>query len=135
MSKLLYYKMMTPKWLEKSKDSNFDCAHKPDFQDLRVVIPPDTSPYERIATITLLPGSAFAQFNDPDITVQIVIGLEIDGTNEVIDGRTKVMDMPKEPTDPIAFMLSDGRHAMGMVIQDIKEDHAIPGPYYAIQGK
>ncbi|KAK3750773.1 hypothetical protein QZH41_004497 [Actinostola sp. cb2023] len=133
---LLYYNMMTPAWLQDSKNkADWRRANDKTFEDLRVIVGPDTMPYERICTIPLIAGSHFAQAPaNADILVKIVVGLELPDTNQVINGRTEAIDMPTKPTDPIAFLLTDGESGIGVVIQDVTKDHDIKGPYYGIQG-
>lgn len=130
---------MTPNWLnpQTSPQNKADWrrANQKKFEDLRIIVGPDTMPYEKICTVPLLSRGKFANLqSNPDIIIRMNIGLEIGGTKQVIDGRTKAMDMPTKPVDPIIFMVTDGSNAIGMVIQDVTKDHDINGPYYGIQG-
>jgi len=133
---LLYYNMMTPAWLSDPRNrADWRRANNKKFEDLRVVVGPDTMPYEKVCSIPLISGSFFAKApENRDITVRIQVGLELPDTMEVVDGRTTAIDMPKKPVDPLAILVTDGNKAIGVVLQDILNDHEIGGPYYAIQG-
>jgi len=134
---LLYYNMMTPAWLSDPKNkADWRRANTKTFEDLRVIIGPDTLPYERICTIPLLPGSFFAKAaENRNITVKIMVGMELPNTTmEVVDGKTTALDMPTKAADPLAILLTDGNKGIGVVLQDVTQDHEIAGPYYQIQG-
>ena len=134
---LLYYNMMTPAWLSDPKNkADWRRANTKTFEDLRVIIGPDTLPYERICTIPLLPGSFFAKAaENRNIAVKIMVGMELPNTTmEVVDGKTTALDMPTKAADPLAILLTDGNKGIGVVLQDVTQDHEIAGPYYQIQG-
>merc|ERR1712212_675520 len=123
---LLYYNMMTPAWLSDSKNkADWRRANTKTFEDLRVIIGSDTLPYERICTVPLIAGKYFNQAaSNHDITVKIVVGMEL----------PDAMDMYKKAVDPLAILLTDGNKGIGVVLQDVTQDHEIAGPYYQIQG-
>jgi hypothetical protein len=134
MANLIYYNMMTPNWL-KDKSNKADWSKTaPTFEDLRVKVGKDTLPYEKICKVPLIAGKDFAQ-TSKDITVRMNIGLELPDTKQVTGGNPDIIDMPTKPTDPIIFMLTDGNKGMGMVIQDVSQQHDKLGPYYGIQGQ
>jgi hypothetical protein len=123
---LIYSKHMTPKWLNNRKSETIEWFVDGVIEQNTVLkIPADSINYERIVTIGLIaPG---VTTNSDNLVFKIVISLE--HPSPIIEP----VPPPARSRDPLSVMISDGKNAVGIQIQD-PEDYPTLGPYIGIQG-
>jgi hypothetical protein len=109
---------MTPRWIKNNARFDFIEKDQVHASEVALSIPSDTSKNENIFRVPLLGKNKVG--SDDDITVRIVVGL--------------VLPEPAQPRDPLAFMVSDGRHAVGIRLQDPR-DYGTIGPYVGVEGR
>ena len=112
--KLLYHRLMLPNWLRKN--AKWNCPHEGD--DLNLIIKADSSDWENIFRVPLLPAGCLE--DNEDITVKMKVGV--------------VLPEPQQPRDPMSYMISDGDFAVGIQLLDPNHDYATLGPYRAVEG-
>jgi len=86
--------------------------------DLNLIIKPDSSDWENIFRVPLIPSGSLAE--DADITVKMKVGV--------------VLPQPQQHRDPMSYMISDGDFPMGIQLLDPNQDYASKGPYRAVEG-
>ena len=112
---LLYHRFMTPTWLGDNAEFNRNLAKE--VADTHITIPKDTSKYESIFKVPLLPGGVMKK---EDITVRMLIGVALP------DSGSK--------RDSMSFMISDGNRAIGFQLRDPPQYYQ-EGPYIGIEGE
>ena len=112
--KLLYHRLMLPNWLRNN--ATWNCPHEGD--DLNLIIKADSSDWENIFRIPLIPSGCLK--DDQDITVKMKVGV--------------VLPEPQQIRDPMSYMISDGDFAVGIQLLDPNHDYATLGPYRAVEG-
>lgn len=105
---------MLPNWLRK----NADWRSPFEGDDLNLVIKPDSSDWENIFRVQLIPSGQLK--DDDDITVKMKVGV--------------VLPEPQQPRDPMSYMISDGDFSVGIQLLDPNHDYAKSGPYRAVEG-
>ena len=115
--KLLFHRLMFPMWLQQSKavEWNFGALDTQESNETRVIIKQDTSDWENIFRILLIPEEALE--DEADITVKMRVGVA----------------QPGEDRDPICFMISDKDKSIGMQLM-AQEQYGTVGPYRAVEG-
>ena len=113
-ARVLYHRLMLPNWLRNKAEWN--CPKEGD--DLNLVILPDSSDWENIFRVPLIPKGELK--DDDDITVKMKIGV--------------VLPEPQKPRDPMSYMISDGDFSMGIQLLDPNHDYATSGPYRTVEG-
>ena len=114
LPRLLYHRLMLPNWLRK----NADWRSPFEGDDLNLVIKPDSSDWENIFRVQLIPSGQLK--DDDDITVKMKVGV--------------VLPEPQQPRDPMSYMISDGDFSVGIQLLDPSRDYNTLGPYRAIEG-
>ena len=109
----IYYRFMTPKWLEKN--AHFNCSFTCDETQLRIAA--DERKFERILKVDLVPSGVLGDYDD--ITVKYKVGLEYSG--------------PPTVRDPQSYVVSDGKYGVGIQIRD-PGDYRQIGPYQGVEG-
>ena len=117
--KLLFHRLMFPMWLQQSNavEWNFGALDTQASNETRVVIKQDTSDWENIFRILLIPEEALE--DEADITVNMRVGVAQPDT--------------QQDRDPICFMISDKDKSIGMQLTD-RELYGTIGPYRAVEG-
>ena len=131
--KLLFHRLMFPMWLQQSKavEWNFGALDTQESNETRVVIKQDTSDWENIFRILLIPEKALE--DETDITVKMKVGVELP---EPPPPPPPYRPPPPPPRpDPMSYMISDGDNSIGMQLMDISRDYSTTGPYQAVEGK
>ena len=92
--KLLFHRLMLPNWLRNSDavEWNSGALDVAQSNDLQLVIKQDSSDWENIFRILLIPKNELAE--EADITVKMKVGV--------------VLPEPSQPRDPMSYMISDG---------------------------
>ncbi len=114
---LLYYKCMTPKYLEKFVDRLIEGGS----DDIELKIQASGTEYKRLFTVPLL-GRNFGRRDERD-NLTILINVAAEG--------------PKPSYyDPLSVCISDGRDVMGVQLRDPSEYHKEGfGPYMSMYGR
>lgn len=112
--KLLYHRLMLPNWLRKN--AQWNCPYE--GNDLDLIIKPDSSDWENIFRVPLIPSGCLE--NNEDITVKMKVGV--------------VLPEPQQIRDPMSYMISDGDFSVGIQLLDPNHDYATLGPYRAVEG-
>merc|ERR1712121_61137 len=119
---LIYHRTLLPKFLRRSypdrDNTKWEIAPKRDGGDLALSIPPDDSDWERVFRIQLV-GEDVIRRRD-EVTIKLRVGV--------------ILPEPKQPRDPMSYMVSDGQFAVGFQIMDPNHDYASTGPYQAVEG-
>ena len=115
LPQLIYYRLMLPNWLRKNAVWN----SPNEGDDLNLIIKPDSSDWENIFRVQLIPSS-FGLKDDDDITVKMKVGV--------------VLPEPQQPRDPMSYMISDGDFSVGIQLLDPNNDYGSKGPYRAVEG-
>ena len=120
-SKLLFHRLMLPQWLRESKAVEWSCGALNEGQsdELKLVIKQDSSDWENIFRILLIPKCVLA--DEADITLKMKVGV--------------VLPEPEQKRDPMPCMISDGNRAFGIQLLDPNHDYAKSGPYRALEGE
>ena len=105
---------MLPNWLRNNAKWN----SPKEGDDLNLIILPDSSDWENIFRVPLIPRGKLS--NDEDITVKMKVGV--------------VLPEPCKPRDPMSYMISDGDFSVGIQLLDPNHDYAKLGPYRAVEG-
>ena len=113
-ARVLYHRLMLPNWLRNN--AKWNCPKEGD--DLNLIIKPDSSDWENIFRVPLIPKGELK--DDDDITVKMKVGV--------------VLPEPSKPRDPMSYMISDGDFSMGIQLLDPNHDYATKGPYRAVEG-
>ena len=114
-SQLLYHRLMLPDWLRENAEWNSPKGGN----ELNLDILPDSSDWENILRVPLIPGGELC--NEEDITVKMKVGV--------------VLPEPQKPRDPMSYMISDGDFSIGIQLLDPNHDYAKFGPYRAVEGE
>ena len=118
---------MTPNWIRANAE--FNCAIA--GNDVRLTVKEDTRDYENIFKLPLLPAGVLDRHED--ITVRMHVGVELPEPPPPPPIPPPKPPPPPRP-DPLAFMISDGRFAVGIQLRDPGRDYKIQGPYVGIEG-
>ena len=113
-SPVLYHRLMLPNWLRQNAKWNSPY----EGNDLELVIKQDSSDWENIFRVQLIPRGQLK--DDDDITVKMKVGV--------------VLPEPQQPRDPMSYMISDGDFSVGIQLLDPNNDYATKGPYRAVEG-
>jgi len=121
---LLYKKILTPEHLKETHRTRPDYVQweagiEDDNDDLRLRIKADSSDWERVFQYHLIDRGVIS--NRDDITIKLKVGV--------------ILPEPKQPRDPMSYMVSDGDFAHGFQIMDPNHDYAKTGPYQAVEGE
>ena len=114
-ARVLYHRLMLPNWLRNNAEWN----SPKEGDDLNLIILPDSSDWENIFRVPLIPKGHLK--DDDDITVTMKVGV--------------VLPEPQKPRDPMSYMISDGDFSMGIQLLDPNHDYATSGPYRAVEGE
>ena len=114
-AKLLYHRLMLPNWLRRNAEWN--CGYE--GNDLNLVVLQDSSDWENIFRVRLIPPGVMC--NEEDITVKVRVGV--------------VLPEPQRPRDPMSYMISDGDFSVGIQLLDPNHDYATLSPYRAVEGE
>lgn len=119
-SRVLFHRLMLPKWLRESRsvEWNSGALDEGESDELKLVIKQDSSDWETIFRILLIPKGELA--DEADITVKMKIGV--------------VLPEPQQPRDPMSYMISDGDKSYGIQLLDPNNDYNTLGPYRAVEG-
>ena len=117
--KLLFHRLMLPMWLQQNEavEWNFGALDTQASNETRVVIKQDTSDWENIFRILLIPEEALE--DEADVTVKMRVGVAQPDT--------------RQDRDPMCFMISDKDKSIGMQLMD-REQYTTIGPYRAVEG-
>ena len=115
--KLLYHRLMLPNWLRTSDKVEWNSPKEGD--DLNLVILPDSSDWENIFRVALIPKNVLD--DDADITVKMKVGV--------------ILPEPQKRRDPMSYMISDGDYSIGMQLLDPNYDYDVKGPYKPVEGE
>ena len=115
--RVLFHRLMLPNWLRNNPKVKWNSPKEGD--DLNLIIKPDSSDWENIFRVPLIPRGSLA--DDADITVKMKVGV--------------VLPEPQRPRDPMSYMISDGDFSMGIQLLDPNHDYATKGPYRAVEGE
>jgi hypothetical protein len=105
---------MLPNWIRNNAEWN----SPKEGDDLNLIIKPDSSDWENIFRVKLLPPGQLT--SDADITVKMKVGV--------------ILPEPEKPRDPMSYMITDGTFAVGIQLLDPNHDYAESGPYRAVEG-
>ena len=113
--KLLYHRLMLPNWLRNNAEWN----SPKEGNELNLVILPDSSDWENILRVPLIPSGELS--DKEDITVKMKVGV--------------ILPEPKQSPDPMSYMISDGNKSIGIQLLDPNQHYATLGPYRAVEGE
>lgn len=118
---LLFHRLMLPQWLRESKavEWNSGALDESESNELQLVIKQDSSDWETIFRILLIPKGELD--DEADITVKMKVGV--------------VLPEPQQPRDPMSYMISDRDKSFGIQLLDPNQDYTTNGPYRAVEGE
>ena len=108
---------MLLKWLRTS--CKVECNSPKEGVDLNLVMPPDSVDWENIFKVVLIPKNVLD--DDADIVVKMKVGV--------------ILPEPKQPRDPMSYMISDGDYSIGVQLLDTNHDYTTKGPYKPVEGE